>query len=87
MFAHYLSETLYHRSAVDIRELPKPVIADAAEAMRLLAFSKQLCDFNSHVWRAKQNAGLSLNEAIASINIPDDIAEFSPELIAMHKLI
>lgn len=86
IFSHYLSEILYRRSAVDIRELPRPVIPDTAEAGSWRSLTKPLCEFNSHVWRAKQGAGLSLNEEIRGIQIPEGIAELSADLIAMHKL-
>lgn len=87
IFTHYLSQTLYHRSAVDIRELPKPVIVDAAEVKKLCELSKPLCDFNSQVWRAKHVSAMSFNESIAGITIPEAIAAISPDLIAMHKFI
>jgi len=87
MFAHYLSDTLYHRSAVDIRDYPRSAIEDGAEASRLRSLTKPLCEFNSEVWRAKQDAGHSLNEEIAGIGIPDGLADFAPEITTMHKLI
>lgn len=87
MFAHYLSATLYHKSAVDIREFPKSAIENCAEASRLRALTRPLCEFNSLVWRAKQDAGLSLNVDIAGISIPDELEEFGPELMVMHRLI
>merc|ERR1712190_304692 len=60
MFVHYLSETLYHQSAVDIREFPKPTIQNCTESSRWRSLTKSLCEFNSEVWRAKQAAGLNL---------------------------
>jgi len=87
LFAHYLSDSLYQRSAVDIRAFPQAPLAEAtAEVVRLRALSVPLCDFNSHVWRAKTDAGQSFNAEIAGIAIPEGLVEFSVDLIAMHKL-
>jgi hypothetical protein len=46
-----------------------------------------LCEFNSETWRAKKEAGLSLNAEVEGIVIPDELTEFAEELVAMHNLI
>ncbi|MEE2758515.1 MAG: class I tRNA ligase family protein [Candidatus Thermoplasmatota archaeon] len=86
-FAHHLSDTLYGESAVDIRNYPMTPIENDAEAARLRTLTTMLCEFNSETWRSKKEAGLSLNAEIEGICVPDEIAEFAPELTAMHKLI
>lgn len=86
MFAHYLGETIYHISAMDIREFPRPPIEDCAEADRLRSLTRPLCEFNGAVWQAKQDKGLHRGAEIAGVCIPDCIAEFTPELSKMHRL-
>ena len=86
-FTHHLSETLYGESAVDVRQHPSSLLPNDDEAMRLRSLTGPLCDFNSETWRAKKDAGLSLNAEISSITIPSELSEFNDELVAMHKLI
>ena len=86
-FTHHLSETLYGESAVDVRQYPPSFFPNDDEAVRLRSLTGPLCDFNSETWRAKKDAGLSLNAEIPSITIPSELSEFSDELTAMHKLI
>ncbi|HEY4698783.1 MAG TPA: valine--tRNA ligase [Nitrososphaerales archaeon] len=47
--------------------------------------SEKLLEFNSRIWNDKKNKGLSLKEQI-DIEIPDNIKEFSKDLIAMHNI-
>ncbi len=86
-FTHHLSETLYGQSAVDIREFPTSSILDDDSAERLRDLTNALCEFNSETWRAKKDAGLSLNAEIGGIEIPVELDEFTAELTAMHKLL
>ena len=86
-FTHHLSETLYGQSAVDIRELPSSSIPDDDSAERLRDLTNALCEFNSETWRAKKDAGLSLNAEIGGVEIPVELDEFTAELTAMHKLL
>ena len=85
-FTHHLSETLYGQSAVDVRQYPSPPISNDENAANLRSLTNALCDFNSETWRAKKDAGLSLNAEISGITIPSELAEFNDELTAMHKL-
>ena len=86
-FTHHLSETLYGQSAVDIREFPSSSIPDDDSAERLRDLTNALCEFNSETWRAKKDAGLSLNAEIDGVEIPVELDEFTAELTAMHKLL
>ena len=86
-FTHHLSETLYGKSAVDVRQYPTSSIANDEDAAHLRSLTNALCDFNSETWRAKKDAALSLNAEISGITIPSELSEFNDELTAMHKLI
>ena len=86
-FTHHLSETLYGKSAVDVRQYPTSCLANDDEALRLRSLTNSLSDFNSETWRAKKDAALSLNAEISGITIPAELSEFNDELTAMHKLI
>ncbi|HIF04925.1 MAG TPA: hypothetical protein EYQ80_05940, partial [Candidatus Poseidoniales archaeon] len=85
-FTHHLSSTLYGTSAVDVREYPASAVENDAEASRMRDLTAALCDFNSETWKAKKDQGISLNTEVEGIEIPVELAEFSDELTAMHKL-
>jgi len=42
--------------------------------------------FNSEVWSTKKENGISLNQPISGIEIPDKLHEFSEVFSRMHKL-
>ena len=88
-FTHYLSITLYGVSSVDVREFPEIPVADLAESEKgnsLRAMTHHLISFNSEIWKAKKDAGLSLNSPISKVSIPDELSIISDDLIKMHKL-
>ncbi|MDP6658215.1 MAG: class I tRNA ligase family protein [Candidatus Poseidoniia archaeon] len=89
-FCHFLSETLYGRSAVEQREFPAPPLAELAagapQGDRLRALTAALVEFNSATWKAKKDAGLSLAAEIEGIAVPEALVEFGDALRAMHKL-
>ena len=72
---------------MDIRNYPQTPLENDDEATRLRTLTSALCDFNSETWRAKKDAGLSLNAEIEGVAVPSELAEFVPELTEMHKLI
>ena len=86
-FTHHITETLYGASAVDVREFPTAALANDDEAARLRGLSAALVEFNSGTWKAKKDAGLSLNAEIEGIEVPAELAEFQTALAAMHKLV
>ena len=86
-FTHYLSTELYGSSSIDVREFPlldSDLLGEDAEKLRRLTNS--ISDFNSSVWKAKKDAGLSLKSPISDFEIPDELSEFSEPLIRMHSL-
>ena len=45
-----------------------------------------ISEFNSSVWKAKKDAGLSLKSPIRDFEIPAELAELSEPLTRMHSL-
>jgi len=81
-FTHHISKTLYDKSAVDVRGFPALTPDD--EDLRELTSSIE--DFNGRTWKAKKDAGLSLNVPISGVLVPENLNEFSSILTQMHKL-
>ena len=46
----------------------------------------KIIEFNSMVWKAKKEKGLSLNAEIEGIKVPTELRPFESDLIKMHKL-
>ena len=90
-FTHYVSETLYGVSAVDIRSYPKMPVkelsASSDENNRYNSLTDSIVEFNSSVWKTKKEKGISLNSEISGFEIPANLNEFSTILSDMHKLI
>jgi len=88
-FSHHLSTTLYGKSAVDVREFPNVPdlsLGDTDEGVRLRGLTAALVEFNSETWKAKKDAGLSLNSPIEGVDVPSVLSEMQDALNAMHKL-
>ena len=86
-FTHYLSTTLYGKSAVDVKEfpeLPSSLNREAFDDLRSL--TDELEAFNSIVWKAKKDSGVSLRSPISGIVVPENLAIFSRTLEQMHNL-
>lgn len=86
-FTHYLSTTLYGGSAVDVTEFPElPESCDNGRFDDLRSLTHDLEMFNSNVWKAKKDSGLSLRSPISGIEVPDNLSIFSGTLKQMHSL-
>ena len=72
---------------MDIRSYPPSPLENDDEAKRMRSMTISLSEFNSETWRAKKDAGLSLNAEVEGIAIPDELAEFTDELVTMHNLV
>ena len=81
-FTHHISSTLYETSAVDVREFPSRTTDDGS----LRALTNAIEEFNGATWRAKKEAGISLNAPISGVIIPVELVEFTSILTRMHKL-
>ena len=86
-FTHYLSTTLYGNSAVDVDSFPElPQAFNREKFEQLLTITDELESFNSMVWKAKKDSGVSLKSSIAGIEIPGSLSIFSNALVQMHSL-
>jgi valyl-tRNA synthetase len=90
-FSHHVSSTVYGTSAVEVDafpELPVPELGPGtSEGERLCSLSTSLQEFNGKTWGAKKDAGVSLNQPIEGIQVPEALAEFSATLTRMHQLV
>ena len=82
-FTHHLSTTLYEKSAVEIDVFPNSPISRTDEWTKL---TDSLVDFNSIIWKAKKDEGISLAAPLSGQKVPDELSVISDALIAMHKL-
>ena len=82
-FTHHLSTTLYDKSAVDVDIFPELPISDTEQWIKM---TDSLVDFNSAVWKAKKDDGISLAAPISGHNVPNELKSIEKALILMHKL-
>ena len=89
-FTHHISETLYGRSAVEVDSFP--ISADSSvelgtdEGDRLRGLSALVQSFNGDTWNAKKEQGISLNQPVSGIEIPNELEDFTAILTRMHHL-
>ena len=89
-FTHHISESLYGRSAVEIDVFP--VVADRSvglgtdEGDHLRGLSALVQSFNGDTWNAKKEQGISLNQPVSGIEIPEPLQDFTAILTRMHHL-
>ena len=82
-FTHHLSTTLYDKSAVDVDTFPEYPISDTKSWVDM---TESLIDFNSEVWKAKKDAGISLAAPISGHTVPEKLKDLELALKGMHKL-
>jgi valyl-tRNA synthetase len=82
-FTHHLSTTLYGKSAVDVDTFPEKPLSDTSDFTNM---TESLIEFNSQVWKAKKDAGISLAAPIAGHKVPDSLKSIEQALVSMHKL-
>ena len=51
-----------------------------------LSLIEKLTDFNSKIWKAKKEKGISLRNPIEGIKTPKDLLEFQKDLNACHNI-
>ncbi len=82
-FTHHLSTILYEKSAVDVDTFPEIPMTGTEEWTKM---TDSLVGFNSAVWKAKKDAGISLAAPISGHTVPDELKNIEPALVSMHKL-
>jgi valyl-tRNA synthetase len=75
-----LWRNLYGKRSVHIENFPK-----AQWARSYVRYTKPLTEFNSVIWKAKKEKGLSLSSPIES-EIPSSLELFASDLRAMHRI-
>ena len=88
-FTHHISQTIYGLSAVDVDEFPSNPFSDNYDQSRsefLKSKTFDLQTFNGEVWSTKKENGISLNQPISGMVIPDNLREFTDILTSMHSL-
>ena len=89
-FTHHISSTVYGLSSVDVDAFPLGPLSDVAyateEGTRLCSLSHALQEFNGNTWAKKKDEGISLNQPIAGVTVPDELSEFKATLTRMHQL-
>ena len=76
----HLWRSLYSSNSIHTEQFPK-----AAWSKEYCKYSKDIIEFNSMVWNIKKKEGKSLKDPI-SIEIPDKLALFKDDLVAMHNI-
>jgi valyl-tRNA synthetase len=77
----HIWRVLYGRKSVHLQALPS-----AGPRSKFLSYTKPLLDFNSFVWKAKKERGISLKEGI-ELRIPRKLRIFASDLIAAHNIV
>tara|TARA_B100000925_G_scaffold27463_1_gene18370 strand:+ start:8 stop:2497 length:2490 start_codon:yes stop_codon:yes gene_type:complete len=88
-FTHHISQTIYGISAVDVDEFPSNPFSDNYDQSRgefLKSKTFELQTFNGEVWSTKKENGISLNQPISGMVIPENLREFTDILTSMHSL-
>ena len=89
-FTHHISTTIYGKSAVEVDKFPENFVTEldskSAEGEELRNLSNELQAFNSEVWSTKKENGISLNQPISGVVIPENLKLFSEVFSRMHKL-
>ncbi len=77
---HFLGDRIYGMD-VHTAAFPEPLGIERQDGL-----TDAVESFNGAVWKAKQDAGLSLAAPIDGMDVPDQLAGMTEELTAMHKL-
>ena len=89
-FSHHISQTIYSKSAVDVDLFPSNIVAELSvareEGDNLRKLTTSIQEFNSSTWNQKKEAGISLNQPISGVVIPEELVEFTNILTSMHSL-
>jgi hypothetical protein len=69
----------------DIHDESFPELYNPQEVQSYLKYGELLVEFNSMVWKLKNEQNLSLRSAI-KLKIPPELEPFSEELTTMHNI-
>ena len=88
-FTHHISSTIYGKSAVEVDQFPGNPMGEKyveSRANHLMSLTLELQNFNGEVWSTKKENGISLNQPISGLSIPNNLVEFTDILTSMHSL-
>ena len=88
-FSHHISSTIYGQSAVDVDSFPSNPLGKQYDENRndyLRSKTNDIQSFNGEIWSNKKENGISLNQPISGITIPENLKEFTEILTSMHSL-
>jgi valyl-tRNA synthetase len=89
-FTHHVSSTIYEASAVDVDAFPEQAHSEVAigteKGDALRALSSTLQTFNGDTWGYKKDQGISLNQPVSGVKIPESLEAFRAILTRMHSL-
>ena len=88
-FTHHISSTIYGQSAVDVDSFPSNPFGKQYDENRndyLRSKTNELQSFNGEIWSTKKENGISLNQPISGVTIPENLKEFTEILTSMHSL-
>ncbi|MGY8727602.1 MAG: class I tRNA ligase family protein [Candidatus Poseidoniales archaeon] len=89
-FTHHISESIYGKSAVEVDAFPASadpsVHLGTDEGDRLRTLSAAVQSFNGDTWNSKKEQGISLNQPVTGIEIPEQLQDFTAILTRMHHL-
>ena len=88
-FTHHISSTIYGKSAVEVDNFPENPMGDKyveSRANHLMSLTPDLQNFNGEVWSTKKGNGISLNQPISGLSVPENLVEFTEILSSMHSL-
>ena len=72
-----------YKRQVDVDVFPERPITETSEFTKM---TDSLIEFNSQVWKAKKDAGVSLAAPISGHKVPSDLSSIENALVSMHKL-
>jgi len=69
---------------IDLLTIKFPKVKKGKSNLKLI---EEIMNFNSGVWKEKQNKGISLRAEIKNIKVPKELVNFKKDLIACHNII
>ena len=63
-----------------------PEMMEPEDATYMRSLTPIISEFNSEVWKAKKDSGLSLKSPISGISIPSELSELRESLVRMHSI-
>tara|TARA_B100000029_G_C17179936_1_gene816581 strand:- start:425 stop:652 length:228 start_codon:yes stop_codon:yes gene_type:complete len=74
---------LYEKSSVEVDIFPSSPLTKTDEWTKL---TDSLVEFNSIIWKAKKDEGISLAAPLSGQKVPEELSIISEALVSMHKL-